>query len=193
MVKKRQSEYSVQELTYLRLFFHTFAEFKNCHLRLQFCQKLIPAKHDHICCSTQPIIDQLLWNLVRTEDNAYVFKDIRLCLCRWCNDHSNLAGSRRGNKKRTAIYHRAAGASLNLTKSRTLPLGILNTEIDPMGIIYVKKTKIFNMIFHVTNSEITRRAWSSIVRHTRHSLCSAFLRDLNLLQCVRYVNIFQLS
>jgi hypothetical protein len=49
------------------------------------------------------------------------------------------------------------------------------------------------MIFHVTIAETTRCAWSSIVTHNRHSLCSAFRRDLHCLQRVRYVNIFQLS
>ena len=49
------------------------------------------------------------------------------------------------------------------------------------------------MIFHVTIAETTRGTLFSIVTHTRHSLCSSFLRDLNLLQRVRYVNIFELS
>jgi hypothetical protein len=48
------------------------------------------------------------------------------------------------------------------------------------------------MIFHVTIVETTRWAWSSIVIHTRLSLFSAFLRDLNLLKRFHCVNIFQL-
>ena len=42
---------------------------------------------------------------------------------------------------RTALnfYQRAVVASLKLTKSKTLLLDVLNTEIDPMGIAYVKK------------------------------------------------------
>jgi hypothetical protein len=39
------------------------------------------------------------------------------------------------------FYQRAAVVSLKLTKFKTLPVGILNTEIDPMGITYVKKKR----------------------------------------------------
>jgi len=41
---------------------------------------------------------------------------------------------------RTALnfYQHAAVASLKITKSKTLPLDVLNTEIDPMGITYLK-------------------------------------------------------
>jgi len=49
------------------------------------------------------------------------------------------------------------------------------------------------MIVQVTIVETTRCSWYSFVTHTRHSLCSAFLRDLNLLKCVPCFNIFQFS
>ena len=40
------------------------------------------------------------------------------------------------------MCHRFAGASLSLTKSKTLTVGILNTETDPMGISYVKSENV---------------------------------------------------
>jgi len=44
-------------------------------------------------------------------------------------------------RKSLNFYQRAAVAFLKLTKSKTLPMGVLNTEIDPMGITYVKKNR----------------------------------------------------
>ena len=40
------------------------------------------------------------------------------------------------------LYHRAAGASLSLTKPKTLTVGTLNPETDPMGISYVKSENV---------------------------------------------------
>jgi hypothetical protein len=66
---------------------------------------------------------------------------------------------------RTALnfYQPAAVATLKLTKTKTPQLGILNTEIVPMGIIYVKKGKSLNMIFDLTIAVDTRFTWSSFV------------------------------
>ena len=40
------------------------------------------------------------------------------------------------------FFQQAASASLNLTKSKALPLGRRNTEVNPIGIPYVTEPKI---------------------------------------------------
>jgi hypothetical protein len=71
--------------------------------------------------------------------------------------------------------------------------GQMNSEIDSMGIPYLTATTVLGIRFHATIADTTRCPWSCLVTHTRHSRCSARLRDLNLLQRVRYVSIFQFS
>jgi len=48
------------------------------------------------------------------------------------------------------FFQQAESASLILTKSKALPLGRRNAEVNPIGIPYIREAKILGIRFHAT-------------------------------------------
>ena len=141
----------------------------------------MPVKHDHVCYSTQRIVDSLVETLERlqitpTSSKVSVFAFRVTSQSFW----------RRSSKKCTMPYQRAVGASLNLPKWKALPLGRWNSVhgISPLDIPYVSAAKSLGVKFHAIIAETTHDRVLHCNTHTRLNALVR-LRDLKLLQCVR--------
>jgi hypothetical protein len=84
-------------------------------------------------------------------------------------------------------YTAASGAKINIAKSKAMPVGPWNTQINVMNIPYYSEVKILGTYFTNTIRQSTTSSWNTITQKLRARAKEAYSRELSLANRILYV------
>jgi len=90
-------------------------------------------------------------------------------------------------------YEKATGAVLNIHKSQALPVGIWDTNLPVMNIPYKDEIKVLGFNMQKSIDQAGKYSWERITNTVRSQAEETYGRDLNLVQRMRYVQVYLLA
>ena len=90
-------------------------------------------------------------------------------------------------------YEKATGAVLNIQKSQALPVGTWDTNLPVMNIPYTDEIKVLGFNMQKSIDRAGKSSWARITNVVRIQARETYGKDLNLAQCIQYVQVYLLA